>query len=415
MSVSDQLKPRWLFVAYGGGHIRMVLPVMQRVRELGIAEVFVLALTTAHAVARDAGFEPLGFADFADATDAAALEMGAKLVADLAAPPTDLRESVAYLGLSYADLAAEIGAGEAAKRYAENGRQVFHPVRTLDRVIRRLKPDLVVATNSPRAERAAIDAAGRLQVPSVCLVDLFAIDEVAWIGKRGYGDRVCVLNDGVKQFLLGKGRLSGEVVVTGNPAFDALCDERWSQEGNQVRQTMLKPNKRRIMLFASSAEPASHPFAPGKTGDVQLPFKIAESLIDWSHRNPHWALWIKPHPSHAHAFTGGRFEDFVCHADWPLQAILRAVGVDGVVVVITSTIAVESSLLGIPVLRVLGSLFDRATPFAEMGYAGQSVALSGLHEGLECLIDAALAQPLSGPKLNATDAVLHELQIVSRR
>jgi hypothetical protein len=75
--------PTWLFVAYGGGHIAMVLPVARRVRELRIARPLVLALTTAQAPSRAAGLETVGFTDFVQPEDAPALAYGAQLLAAL--------------------------------------------------------------------------------------------------------------------------------------------------------------------------------------------------------------------------------------------------------------------------------------------------------------------------------------------
>ena len=36
----------WLFVSYGGGHVKALLPVARRARELGLAQPVYLALTT---------------------------------------------------------------------------------------------------------------------------------------------------------------------------------------------------------------------------------------------------------------------------------------------------------------------------------------------------------------------------------
>ena len=38
--------PLWLFVSYGGGHVKALLPVAQKVLALGIARPVYLALTS---------------------------------------------------------------------------------------------------------------------------------------------------------------------------------------------------------------------------------------------------------------------------------------------------------------------------------------------------------------------------------
>lgn len=169
--------PTWLFVSYGGGHVKALLPAARLAKARGLARPVYLALTTAAAEVRAAGIETLGFRDLLQPGDARALRKGEALAAALQVPAADHEESVAYLGLSYTDLEDRLGAEAAAEAYARFGRQCFLPLSVLERAIRKTAPALVVATNSPRAERAAIETARRLGVPSVCLLDLFGIWE----------------------------------------------------------------------------------------------------------------------------------------------------------------------------------------------------------------------------------------------
>ena len=74
----------WLFVSYGGGHVKALLPVARRARELGLAQPVYLALTTAAAEARAAGLQVLGFRDLLQPGDEAALRRGEELAAALA-------------------------------------------------------------------------------------------------------------------------------------------------------------------------------------------------------------------------------------------------------------------------------------------------------------------------------------------
>ena len=64
-----------LFVAYGSGHIKMVVPLAQALAANGMAKPVVLALTTAAPVARAAGLEVLQFRDFVTEADGAALAL----------------------------------------------------------------------------------------------------------------------------------------------------------------------------------------------------------------------------------------------------------------------------------------------------------------------------------------------------
>jgi hypothetical protein len=393
--------PTWLFVAYGGGHIAMVLPVAQRVRDLGIARPLVLALTTAQAPSRAAGLETVGFADFARTEDAPALAHGARLLAGLSSSNADPRESAAYLGLSYADLVAQEGEEAAAEAYRTFGRQCFHPLPTLRRILQAVSPSLVVATNSPRAERAAIEAAGELAIPSVCLVDLFAVDEKRWIGRPGYADRVCVLNEGVRQALLAEGRAPEEVVVTGNPAFDGLFDPAHRQTAVDLR-LRLKAGDRKLALYAPSPEPLRHPVRE-QAGNEHLPHEVLAHLLAWARGRADVLLAVRPHPSQAQEMPLPEGNAVLTGHGWPLEPLLHA---SDAVCVTVSTVGLQAWLIGKPVVQVPGSMFDDGAPFAAMGMARSSPMAE-----VGAAMDAALAQVQRehAPQLPAVPRVIEVL------
>jgi hypothetical protein len=375
--------PTWLFVAYGGGHIAMVLPVAQRIKELGLARPVVLALTTAQGPSRAAGLETIGFADFIQAGDERALAKGRELAAALGGPVSNPVESAAYLGLSYADLEAQAGVEGARQAYETFGRQCFHPVPTLRRILQSVAPVLVVATNSPRAERACIDAAGQLSIASVCLVDLFAVDEKKWIGRPGYARRVCVLNEAVRQTLLAEGRGPDEVVVTGNPAFDGLFDPAHRLGAAGVRER-LTPGGEKLALYAPSPEPLRHPLRE-QAGNDRLPHEVLEQLLEWAATRPDVVLAVRPHPSQAQAFSVDGVQNAVLTGqDWPLEPLLHA---SDAVCITVSTVGLQGWLIGKPVVQVPGSMFDEGAPFSRMGMATRA-PLAG--------VGAAMARALAG-------------------
>ena len=246
--------PVWLFVAYGGGHANALLPVALQAQAQGLARVVFLALTTAAPVVQDAGFLAFGFADLLRTGDSSALHHGKRLVDTLSVQAVHREESIAYLGLCYAELESEVGAQEAAARYAQYGRQAFLPVRVLERAIRRWQPVCVLTTNSPRAERAALLAARRLDVPSLCLLDLFGLWERDWLVRPDYADALCVLNQQVATDLVAGGRPSVQVHVTGNPAFDGIRDPDLVARGQSLRRDAGWLGLR-VFLYASSPEP----------------------------------------------------------------------------------------------------------------------------------------------------------------
>lgn len=367
-----------LFVAYGSGHIKMLIPVAQALQASGLAHPVVLALTTAAPVARAAGLDVRQFKDFVEPGDEEALAQGRRLMNQLGAHVADTEETAAYLGLSYADLVQRVGTAEAETDFLRRGRQAFFPVRVLARILARLQPDLVVATNSPRAERAAIVAAREQGIPAVCVVDLFAIDEVQWIGSPDYADQVCVLNAAVRDFLLASGRRPDQVTVTGNPGFDALNTPKALQDGQQLREQRGWAG-RSVILWPVQVEPVVHPF-DGRPGHPELPGRALQSLIHWVLGHEQAVLCIRvrageqppPVPEHPRIVVSGQ--------DWPLPALLHATQV---VVTLTSTVGLEGHLAGCHLIQVTGSVFDEAMPLARYGIADEAVPVEGIPSALD--------------------------------
>ncbi len=361
-----------LFACYGSGHVKMVVPVARALREQGLAEVQVLGLTTAADVVRAAGLPLLQVKDFLRPADERALAHGRRLCAGMGSV-ADPDETAAYLGLSYAELEDAVGPEEAGRRYARDGRQAFLPLKLLERIVGEVEPDLVFATNSPRAERAAIVAARARGIPAVCLVDLFAVDEVRWIGQPGYADAVCVLNEDVRRFLVAAGRQPGEVRVTGNPAFDRLNDPAQVGAGAALRRIQ-RWEGRRVVLWPEQAEPAVHPF-DGRPGDPTLPERAREALLDWVALNPDAVLCVRPRAGEAPPPLPVSPQVRLTGQDWPLASLLHAVDA---VVTLTSTVGLEGHLAGARLVQVTGSVFDEAMPLGRFGIADETVPVEGV-------------------------------------
>ncbi|MDP2066117.1 MAG: UDP-glycosyltransferase [Burkholderiaceae bacterium] len=388
-----------LFVAYGSGHIKMVVPVAQALAASGRARPVVLALTTAAPVALAAGLDVVQFKDFVEPGDEAALAYGRRLMASLGAPVADVDETVAYLGLSFFDLVQGMGSDHAEADYRLRGRQAFLPVPTLRRILQSVKPDLVVATNAPRAERAAIVAARQLGVPSVCMVDLFAIDEVQWIGAPDYADRVCVLNESVRQFLIQAGRQPDKVVVTGNPGFDALQRPSTRERGSELRRARGWDDKR-VILWPNQVEPSVHPFE-GRPGSPDLPARVLVELLGWVQSRADGVLCVRARAGESLPGVPVDPRVVLTGQDWPLGPLLYAVDM---VVTLSSTVGLEGRLAGCRLIQVLGSVFDDAMPLARFGLADEAVPLDGVARALDRWRCAPRHAFTAGP--SATPAVL---------
>ncbi len=383
--------PVWLFVAYGGGHVKALLPVALQAQSQGLARVVFLALTTAAAPARQAVVPTYGFADLLEPSDTQALQHGERLVQTLSVQAAQREESVAYLGLSYAELEADVGASEAAARYAQFGRQAFLPVRVLERAIRRWQPACVLATNSPRAERAALLAARRQGVPSLCLLERFGLWERDWLVRPDYADAVCVLNPQVAASLVAAGRPADHVHVTGNPAFDTIHDPAVIAQGQALRREA-GWSSQRVVFYASSPEPEEVTGIAGR-GDPHWPRRIETQLIETVQRDPALALWVRRHPSEAPADEiEAAGHPRIRVAQGPLHPYLHAC--DEVVVTV-STVGVEANLAGREVTQVRGSILDGLSPYLAMGIAQRELTLDD--------IAGQLAKPAT-PPARAADA-----------
>ncbi|MHA7000945.1 glycosyltransferase family protein [Aeromonas schubertii] len=352
------------FIAYGGGHIKMLLPIIKRLKSLDIYDIIVFGLTTAGSVLDDEGISYVSFKDFVHFEG---YEYWSEYGHTLVGPYQESKlvsydEAIAYHGINFLDMIYLYGIDEAKKKYSDMGRQSFIPTRFFKILFSYLKPDLVVSTNSPRSERAAIEAAGVMGIDSLCLVDMFALQEVKWIGKPNYASKICVLNDSVKAMFIKNGRNDHDIIVTGNPAFDGLFSKQLMSKRNDVRKALGVSGSECLILYASQPEPLKHPFNELE-GDPSLPRHIESQLrkIVNNHNNAH--LVIRYHPSENVDFIKEKNVSLSKKSD-DLHELLYAVDL---IVVTASTVGLEASLIGKPVISVDCSIFRDDAPFSSMG------------------------------------------------
>ena len=395
-----------LCIAYGGGHIAAMLPVARALQGVGI-RVCLFALTTAIAPTARSGVAHFTYADLPEARSPRAQAHGARLAAEANGPGIlPSAETEAYLGVNYADMESALGAAEAARRWAEGGRQVFFPKATMRAVLDRVRPRLVVATNSPRSERAMTEAASEAGIPAVTLVDLFALHAVEWIARPGFGTHLYVLDEGVKRHFVDHGRPAAEITVTGNPAFDTLHDPETRAAGLALRRARgWGRDGRPVVLYASSGEPKRHPFT-GAPADPALPRRIETRLRAMLADGPWMDLVLRRHPSEDQEIAPGDGVHASPRED-DVNVLLHAVDA---VVVTCSTVGLQGHLVGKPVLAVEGSVFNADAPYAAFGMATRVPAL----DDLEPILRGVLAEG-NGPARRpvpaggATGAILLDL------
>lgn len=379
-----------LFVCYGGGHISMVLPVIRELRALvPDVQCRLLALTTGHARALKAGEPALGYQDFLCLADAeAAHHWGRRLHGANSSPDVSEEESIAYLGINYLDLIAQFGPEEAARLYAQQGRYSFKPVHFMRRLIDQVAPDVVIATNSPRTEQAALEVAVERGLPSVGMVDLFGMDSDAYVLRAVKPDITCVIADSVRARLLARGFAPEAVRVTGNPAFDGLLDA-----GSRRRAQAFLERKgwlgKKVILNAGAWEPVSHPDTDVPAGR-SFPLEIEAILRRYVHNRPDTALVLRYHPSDWFEYPRLPDEPRIHFSVPPEEPIHPLILAASVITNTNSTVGLEAAVAGKPVISIENSpAVHHWFSLARLGVSHPSPT----HHDLPATLDTVLANP----------------------
>lgn len=350
---------------YGGGHVNLLLPVIKKLLLDPSVDLKILGFTSAGPTLKENNISYLGFKDIATSLGDPVLRKGRELLGDNAGNGILEEESIAYLGVNYLDMVEQLGEKQAQKSYAKNGRQAFYPLPTMQKFLEVERPDLVIATNSPRSEKAIIDAAGVLKIPSLCIVDLFGISEMKWIAKNNFASKLCVLTQSVKQQYIEAGRNSQNIVVTGNPAFDAMKEYKSPAKRAAFRKRFSFKEKDKVVLFASNVEPTNHPFR----GDHPFPNIVddTETALNQIAKNTDNLHFIfRPHPNDPRKPIIKEKNIYLGESNESLYLTLA--GVD-LVVVLASTVGLQAALLDKPVLCMRQSIFSDDAPYGKMGVA----------------------------------------------
>ncbi|MDB5897399.1 MAG: hypothetical protein JWP41_1001 [Ramlibacter sp.] len=399
-----------LFVTYGGGHVEMCLPVMQALRrQVPGCEVQLLALTTAAAVARRAGEQPLGYLDFCQGGEGArAMQYGQQLIGEQQHPDVAREESLAYLGLNFLEWVDALGETGARERWAQVGRQGFRPVQLMRRVLQSLRPDVVVATNSPRSEQAAIEAAHSLGIPTLSMVDLFALPGDPYRARSVHADRIAVLSEGTRSNLVDAGVAPQRIVVTGNPAFDSLAGAQAQSAAGGFRAERGWGDQR-IVLWAGHMEPED---AEPRWAGSALGAAVQEHLVAWTLSQRDVCLAIRYHPNEWHRFAAPAPHPRIHWSRPDREPLLPVLAAADLVVVQATTVGAQANAAGKEVLSLSFSpLVQRCgMDYARLGLATAVPDLTALPGLLEQRLASARRGPAAArPQEPAAERVAHEI------
>lgn len=363
-----------LLATYGGAHVGAVLPVWRELKRRG-HEPLLLALTTARAVAARQGIPSRGCLDYVDISDPDIRRWGEQLAHrhHTGGKGISHDESIAYLGVSFRDLARDVGEESAWERYEEAGLWCFTPAYFLEDVLKKERPDVVVATTSPRMERAALRAAYRLGIPSLCMVELFGIQEEAWLSRPDNGDFAAVSRPGTADSLAAAGRHRATIELTGSPLFDQLVDPALPSLGRRWRSEHGVKDGQPLVFWAEQPEP----------DDPDLPRRVRAHLSEICRRNG-WNLVVRLHPSSSDPQHENIESDvLISHGEEPLTHVIHAADVG---VTLTSTVGMEVLLSGKALLVPRLSRNTRMAPYGNGDGALTVPTLEGIEAGLATLL-----------------------------
>jgi hypothetical protein len=168
------------------------------------------------------------------------------------------------------------------------------------------------------------------------------------------------------------------------------------------------------ILWASQVEPERHTFMPERVGDPSLPRRLESHLRDFVAANAGFRLVVRYHPSENETFRPqARVE--LSRSSENLGALLHAVDV---VVVTASTVGMEASMAGRPVISVDCSVFTADAPYSRMGISTGVEQVEGLAPALRRLAGLQTSSSVrvagSAPPARATERVLRVLDSLCR-
>jgi hypothetical protein len=374
-----------LFVCYGGGHGKMCLPVAQILeQQLGI-ETHTFALTMSHSLFSSSGLNWTNYSSYLEPQNLEAIELGKKLALESHNPDSGVPfdESVAYLGLSMQDLINKFGEEKAWELYRKDGRHAFCQNSVLRRVIETIKPSMVVTTNSPRSEKAAVEEANKLGIPTLSICDLF--------GRLHFhpleSNYVTVLCQETIDNLKKEGVTKSHFFITGNPAFDNIFGHQKIPKIESQNRLGFDPSKKYVLFVDMPAY--------WDVDKLHLHYRSEQEIIAdldalaAAANYLNFNLIVRPHPSQSRSTYKNWFSKRILHnlildENYNLHHLLNATNL---VISYTSTVLLESLYLGTPIVQINPFFSKSDMPFGDMGLSLQAKNIAGLlmiiKEGLD--------------------------------
>ena len=221
-----------LLVSYGGGHIAII----SRLYEFLLSRnhsVKILPLTTATIFCESKKYDYLKINDFVDYNLLNDKEF--QFIKKISYENhnedigLDYAHTKAYYTIGLYPLIKKYGINKTKKLYLKNKRLCFSYIDFAEKMIKKIKPELVITTNVPRMELSFRQAAFKSNIR------VFSIDDLdGYYGKQNkshFSHKIFVDNKNAKNNLLKDG-YDGEIIISGNPVFDDII--KLSKNKNRI-------------------------------------------------------------------------------------------------------------------------------------------------------------------------------------
>lgn len=359
-------------ICYGGGHVQIINEIYRNLADIPKIEIVILSLTTSSSELKKENIPYKTILDYYDEKDERNIyDLGKKFCKE---NNVDISigedETYLYHGYGLFELREKYGKEKADMGFKKMGRKVFLPLLFMRRVLESEKPDLVIGTNSPRYERAALIAAKRMNIRTLSVEDLFGVkDETVTtemasffedeIYEEIYGEFLCVISEESKKNLI-QDKVN-KVFVTGNPSFDKTLRAFLKQQNNKQFDN-LKKTKTLCFLSQNHSE------------KFLLLNKIIEIIEEKG-----YTLIVKIHPNEKKEEyiekVEGKLGNIIIEDSDLYGNILKS----DVIITIDSTSSLEAVILG---KTVIGKK-NKFIPFEKMGIGVEYSDIDELNDLIE--------------------------------
>ncbi|MGF3114057.1 hypothetical protein ACQV2R_01525 [Facklamia sp. P12937] len=192
-----------LFVTYGGGHVKSIIPVYNELAKRGV-KCQVLSLTSSYKILKDNNIPFKTYEDlkcFFTESELGEIKYFSEKYFE---KNYDINSGIPskviywYIGINIWDLSKQFNSKQRAEDYYEKfGKKVFCPLNLFKRLLSNVSPKVIVVSSGQRSEKAAAIQGNDLGIQVVRIIDLISKNF-----KYDYKSIFCVQNNLSKRKLL---------------------------------------------------------------------------------------------------------------------------------------------------------------------------------------------------------------------